>query len=56
MSGFPEQPEWFRDNRGFENIFSCLRKKGFVKNDENLIAGLNWLEFLEKSFKPLIKK
>ncbi len=51
-AGFPEQPEWFRDNRDFRNIFSCLRKKGFSENEVKKIAGLNWLEFFEKSFGP----
>ena len=49
-AGFPEQPEWFRDNRDFINIFSCLRRKGFSENEVKRIAGLNWLEFFEKSF------
>ena len=51
-AGFPEQPEWFRDNRDFINIFSCLRKKGFSENEVKRIAGLNWLEFFENSFAP----
>ena len=51
-AGFPEQPEWFRDNRDFKNIFSCLRRKGFSENEVKRIAGLNWLEFFEKSFAP----
>ena len=51
-AGFPEQPEWFRDNRDFRNIFRCLRKKGFSENEVKKIAGLNWLEFFEKSFGP----
>ena len=51
-AGFPEQPEWFRDNRDFNNIFSCLRRKGFSENEVKRIAGLNWLEFFEKSFAP----
>ena len=51
-AGFPEQPEWFRDNRDFINIFSCLREKGFSENEVKRIAGLNWLEFFEKSFAP----
>ena len=51
-AGFPEQPEWFRDNRDFNNIFNCLRRKGFSENEVKRIAGLNWLEFFEKSFAP----
>jgi len=52
LAGFPEQPVWFRDNRDFENIFSCLRKTGFSENEVERIAGLNWLEFFDKSFAP----
>ena len=26
LAGFPEQPEWFRDNRDFGKILSCLSK------------------------------
>ena len=52
LAGFPEQPEWFRDNRDFGDIFSCLRKTGFSKHEVECIAGLNWLEFFEKSFVP----
>ena len=51
-AGFPEQPGWFRDNRDFINIFSCLRRKGFSENEVKRIAGLNWLEFFENSFAP----
>jgi membrane dipeptidase len=52
LAGFPEQPKWFRDNRDFENIFGCLRETGFSENEIVRFAGLNWLEFFEKSFGP----
>jgi len=29
-----------------------LRRKGFSENEVKRIAGLNWLEFFEKSFAP----
>ena len=29
FAGFPEQPNWFKDNRDFKNILNCLRKTGF---------------------------
>ena len=50
MAGFLEQPEWFRDNRDFGKILSCLSKTGFSENEVKCIAGLNWLDFFEKSF------
>ena len=50
FSGFPEQPNWFKDNRDFKNILNCLRKTGFSEIEVERIAGLNWLEFFERSF------
>ena len=50
LAGFPEQPNWFKENRDFENIFNCLRKIGFSESEVEQIAGLNWLEFFEQSF------
>ena len=50
VSGFPEQPNWFKENRDFENILNCLRKIGFSESEVERIAGLNWLEFFEQSF------
>ena len=32
-AGFPKQPEWFIDARGFSNIESGLSKVGFNKNE-----------------------
>ena len=50
ISGFPEQPNWFKENRDFGNILNCLRKIGFSESEVERIAGLNWLEFFEQSF------
>jgi len=50
FAGFPEQPNWFKDNRDFINILNCLRKTGFSEIEVERIAGLNWLEFFERSF------
>ena len=50
FAGFPEKPNWFRDNRDFKNILNCLRKTGFSEIEVERIAGLNWLEFFERSF------
>ena len=43
--GFPEQPNWFKDARGFDNIESGLRKIGFSEEDVNGILGNNWYNF-----------
>ena len=56
FSGFPEQPNWFKDNRDFKNILNCLKKTGFSDIEVERIAGLNWLEFFEKSFGSHQKK
>ena len=50
FAGFPEQPNWFKDNRDFKNIINCLRKTGFSEIEVERIAGNNWLEFFESSF------
>ena len=53
FAGFPDQPEWFRDNRDFINIANGLVSVGFNNSDVDLIMGKNWLNFFEASFKPL---
>ena len=50
FAGFPEQPNWFKDNLDFKNILNCLRKTGFSEIEVERIAGLNWLDFFERSF------
>ena len=43
--GFPEQPEWFLDARGFDNLESGLKKVGFNKQEVEGILGNNWFNF-----------
>ncbi len=43
--GFPEQPEWFKDARGFINLENGLKKKGFNSENINDILGNNWFNF-----------
>ncbi len=43
--GFPKQPKWFEDARGFKNLESGLRKVGFSENETNGILGNNWFNF-----------
>jgi microsomal dipeptidase-like Zn-dependent dipeptidase len=50
--GFPEMPAWFRDNRGFGNIATGLRKVGMSKAEVAAIMGGNWLRFFAGSFGP----
>ena len=41
--GFPKQPEWFVDARGFNNIEKGLSDVGFHEKEINGILGNNWL-------------
>ena len=43
--GFPNQPEWFQDARGFENIEHGLKKFGFSDTETHGILGNNWYNF-----------
>ena len=43
--GFPKQPEWFLDARGFNNIEKGLKELGFNENETNGILGNNWFNF-----------
>jgi membrane dipeptidase len=49
-AGFPEQPDWFRDNRDFGNLAAALAVAGFDAGEVNAIMGGNWLRFYETSF------
>ena len=48
--GFPDMPNWFRDNRDWHNIIEGLQKHGFSNDEINKIKGENWLSFFRKSF------
>jgi len=43
--GFPKQPDWFLDARGFNNIEIGLKKVGFNEDEVNGILGNNWYNF-----------
>ena len=43
--GFPKQPEWFVDARGFNNIEKGLSDVGFHEKEINGILGNNWFNF-----------
>ncbi len=43
--GFPLQPSWFEDARGFENLEAGLKKVGFNHLETNGILGNNWYNF-----------
>ena len=43
--GFPKQPDWFLDARGFSNLEVGLKKVGFSESEVNGILGNNWYNF-----------
>ena len=43
--GFPLQPDWFKDARGFKNLSVGLKKIGFSDYETNGILGNNWFNF-----------
>ena len=44
-AGFPKQPDWFLDARGFHSLETGLKKIGFNENETNGILGNNWYNF-----------
>jgi len=44
-AGFPKQPDWFLDARGFNNLETGLKKIGFNEDETNGILGNNWYNF-----------
>ena len=50
--GFPDMPDWFRDNRDFGTIESGLRTVGFDDAEVAGIMGDNWYRFFESGFGP----
>ncbi|MGB1864178.1 MAG: membrane dipeptidase [Candidatus Puniceispirillum sp.] len=49
-AGFPPMPDWFQDNRHFDNIEAGLLARGFSKTETAAIMGENWLRFYDNNF------
>ena len=47
-AGFPPQPNWFEDARGFINIEKGLKDVGFSEEETHDILGNNWYNFYQK--------
>ena len=47
-AGFPPQPSWFEDARGFDNLEQGLLKVGFSEKETHDILGNNWYNFYRK--------
>ena len=43
--GFPKQPTWFEDARGFKNLEKGFKKVGFSEKEIDGILGNNWYNF-----------
>ena len=43
--GFPKQPDWFQDSRGFSNLERGLKRVGFSEIETDGILGNNWYNF-----------
>ena len=46
--GFPKQPDWFLDARGFKNLEAGFKKVGFSESEVNGILGDNWYNFYKE--------
>lgn len=46
--GFPPQPKWFEDAKGFNNLEKGLRTVGFNTEEVSKILGNNWYNFYKK--------
>jgi microsomal dipeptidase-like Zn-dependent dipeptidase len=46
--GFPKQPDWFLDAKGFKNLEKGLKKVGFNDEEVNGILGNNWYNFYKE--------
>lgn len=54
VPGFPPQPDWFADSRGFNYLQTGLADVGFSEAEIQLILGGNWHRFFEQNFAPLV--
>jgi len=51
-AGFPPMPEWFQDNRHFDNIEDGLRQVGMNEAEVAGVMGQNWYRFFSENFGP----
>ena len=50
--GFPDMPDFYRDNRDFGNLEAGLRAAGFDAEGAVKVMGGNWQAFFRQSFGP----
>ncbi|NVK02710.1 MAG: membrane dipeptidase [Oceanospirillaceae bacterium] len=51
--GFPAQPEWFEDSRGFNHLHRGLLEVGFSAAEVDLVLGDNWHRFFRENFSAI---
>lgn len=51
-AAFPPMPDWFQDNRDWDNLRDGLAEVGFFEEDIDAILGGNWARFFEDAFGP----
>jgi len=51
--GFPSMPNWFQNNKDFNNIADGLRETGMSESEISGVMGQNWYRFYQCSFVPL---
>ena len=52
--GFPDMPDWFRDNRDFGNLERGLRDVGMTTSETSAVLGGNWHRFYAANFTPQV--
>lgn len=52
QAGFPQQPPWFADARGFDHLKRGLLAAGFSAEETGFVLGGNWLRFFDENFIP----
>lgn len=53
--GFPDMPDWFKDNRDFGNIENGLAAVGMSVDEIAGIMGRNWYRFYDENFQAQAK-
>lgn len=53
--GFPDMPDWFKDNRDFGNIENGLAAVGMSVDEIAGIMGRNWYRFYDENFRAQAK-
>mgnify|MGYP000022800531 FL=1 len=52
--GFPDMPNWFRNNRDFSNLENGLRAVGMSGAEVSAVLGDNWHRFFATNFTPQV--